>query len=512
MEAAAVGRGGLWAAAQGAREAVLARSRTFWALTGLTALAAALRFSTLGLQSYHHDEIVTASRILGGGFWHAMSAVGASESAPPLYYTLAWLWTQLTGTGEVGLRSISALAGVATVPVAYLIGASLRDRRAGIAAAALLAVNPMMLWYSQEARAYALFALLTAVSLLYFLRALNGGHRRDLLAWGAFSALALATHYFAVFPVAAEAAWLARRRGRACLRGLWIIVLTGLLLAPLAIQQISIDHAEWIGNHPLGRRLWEAGMTFMVGETGDIIARPVNPLLALIPALLVVSALVLLLVRAGPGERRAAGIPAAIAGATVALPVLLALVSPSRDYVLGRNLMPALVPLLVTVAIALTARRAGRLGAVGGLALAVYFLGFCVLASLSPSFQRPDWDAVGAKLGQPAAPRAIVTWMLGEAPLRYYLPAGSFQVSPAEGIDWLVHEIDLVSDGPASPPPPQTLGPGFRPAGHEQVGRLYLRRYAVRGPGLAPLRMRALQRAPLGFPSVGVLLDGIGPR
>ena len=60
------------------------------------------------LQGYHHDEIVTASRVLRGGFWHAMDAVGFSESAPPLYYALAWLWTQVTGTGEVGLRSLSA--------------------------------------------------------------------------------------------------------------------------------------------------------------------------------------------------------------------------------------------------------------------------------------------------------------------------------------------------------------------------------------------------------------------
>ena len=251
----------------------------------------------------------------------------------------------------------------------------------------------------------------------------------------------------------------------------------------------------------------------MVGETGDIIARPVDPLLALVPALLVVAALALLLVRGERGERRAAGIPLAIAGATVALPVGLALASPSRDYVLARNLMPALVPLLVAVAIAVTARRAGRAGAVArGGARSPTRSASASWASLSPSFQRPDWDAVAARLGEPAAPRAIVTWILGEAPLRYYLSSGSFQVSSADGLGWLAHEIDLVSDGPAPPLPRRLLGPGFRPAGYEQVGRLYVRRYALSGPGLAPLRMRALQSAPLGFPNNGVLLDGIGPR
>src|SRR5262249_1414817 len=166
---------------------VAARSRAFWAVAGLTLLAAALRFATLGVQSYHHDEIVTAVRVLGGDFGDAMNAVGYSESAPPLYYALAWVWAQLFGTGELGLRSLSALAGVATIPVAYLIGEQLRSRRTGLVAAALVAVNPMLLWYSQEARAYALFGLLSAVSFLYFLRALGRGGRADTVAWGVSS-------------------------------------------------------------------------------------------------------------------------------------------------------------------------------------------------------------------------------------------------------------------------------------------------------------------------------------
>src|SRR5690349_2559723 len=107
------------------REALRARSRAFWIVAGLTALAAALRFATLGLQAYHHDQAVTASRLLRHGFWHAMDAVGFSESALPLYYALACVWTQLTGTGECGLRSFSAAAGVATVPVASLLGREL---------------------------------------------------------------------------------------------------------------------------------------------------------------------------------------------------------------------------------------------------------------------------------------------------------------------------------------------------------------------------------------------------
>jgi uncharacterized membrane protein len=441
-----------------------------------------------------------------------MEAVGFSESAPPLYYVLAWLWTQLTGTGEFGLRSLSAAAGVATVPVAYLLGTELRGRRAGVVAAALVAVNPMLLWYSQEARDYALLVLLTALAALYFVRALRDyGARRDLVLWGVFSALALATHYFAVFPIALEAAWLLHRRGRRVWAGLWIPAVAGLALVPLLVHQVSLGHAEWIGNRSLGHRLWEAGVTFVVGETGDIVARPETVLQAVVPLLALGAGLVLLALRGEREERRAGGLMLSLAAVTIAAPLALALFVPGKDYVLARNLLPALVPLLAAVAIGTTLRRARRSGAVAAALLVAYSFGFCVWVSASPSLQRPDWDAVAARLGEPKAPRAIVLWTLGEASLRWYLSTGSIQARASERYDWAVHEIDFVSNGQAPPVPRRMLGPGFRQASHEQVGRLYVRRYALPGPDLAHLRLRRLPHADLDFGSNGVLLDGIGP-
>ena len=114
------------------------------------------------MQSYHHDEVITAARVIPGSFAHMLHEVKGSESNPPLYYVLAWAWAKAFGTGEVGLRSLSALFGAATVPVAYLIGRELASRRAGLIAAALVAVNPMLIWYSQEARSYAVLVFFGA--------------------------------------------------------------------------------------------------------------------------------------------------------------------------------------------------------------------------------------------------------------------------------------------------------------------------------------------------------------
>jgi len=511
VEAATLRRGGPAALAQSAREALAERSRTFWIVVGLTALGALLRFATLGLQSYHHDEVVTAERVLQADFFQTMDVVGYSESAPPLYYALAWFWTQFTGSGEFGLRSLSALVGTATIPVAFLLGAELRGRRTGLLAAALVAVNPMLLWYSQEARAYALLTLLCALSLLFCLRALRNGQRRDFVLWGVASGLALATHYFAIFPLLVEAFLLARQRRRASWVGLGIAGGFGALLAPLAISQMSYGHAEWIGNMSLGHRLWETAATFVTGETADIIGQPERPEFAFIPLALCLGAFALLAWRGGRAERRAALRPLAVGAAAIAVPVGLAVFPGGKDFVLARNMMAALVPLLLVVAIGLTLPSARRLGNALAAGLLAYSLGFCVYASFSPDLQRPDWGAVAGRLGEADAPRATVTWTLGLAPLRYELNDDAFMVKPAERYDWQVREINFVSEGKAPPPPRRMLGPGFRESGRTFDGRLFIRRYRQTGPGLAPLRLRQLRHAPLDFRTNGVLLDGVGP-
>jgi uncharacterized membrane protein len=491
------------------------RSRAFWFVVGLTVLGAVLRFATLGVQAYHHDEIVTASRVLRVGFGHAMDAVGFSESAPPLYYALAWIWTQAAGTGEWGLRSLSAVAGVATIPVAYFIGRELRGARAGVIAAALVAVNPMLLWYSQEARAYSLLVLFCALGLLFCVRALGADRddegKRDFVLWGVFSALALATHYFAVFPLLAEIVLLVRRRGRAAAPGLWIVGVAAALLAPLAYHQMSYGHAEWIGKFTLGHRLGETAITFTVGETGDIIGQAEKVWPALLPLALILVAFALVLWRGTRGERRAAAIPLAVGAAAIGIPLLLALGPGGKDFVLSRNLLPALVPLLLAVAVGLAVERARRLGAAVAVILVAYSLGFCVWASTAEDLQRPDWEAVAKHLGEPDGPRATVTWVIGEAPLRYYLSTGAIQLKASEGYDWLVREITFVSMGEAPPPPARLIGPRFRETGHEAVGELTIRRYRVTGPELAPLRLRGLRHAQTNFRNNGVLLDGVGP-
>ena len=95
----------------------------------LTVVGALLRFPTLDAKSFWEDEAITVF-LVRRGFGSMLSAIPDSESTPPVYYVLAWVWTHVFGSGEVGIRSLSALIGTATVPVAYLAGRE-RDGRGG---------------------------------------------------------------------------------------------------------------------------------------------------------------------------------------------------------------------------------------------------------------------------------------------------------------------------------------------------------------------------------------------
>src|SRR5262249_49749909 len=186
-----------------------------------------------------------------------LAGVGNVESTPPLYYVVSWLWIQIVPGTEVGMRALPALFGVALVPVAYWIGRELADARAAIIAAALVACNPFLVWYSQEARAYSLLSLLSAVALLFAILAVMRPSARLYAGWAVASALALATHYFAVFLILPEAVILLRSAPSRRLAGLAIgfVMAAGAFLLPLALQQRSMGHATWISNAPILGRL-----------------------------------------------------------------------------------------------------------------------------------------------------------------------------------------------------------------------------------------------------------------
>ena len=121
-------------------------------VAGLSAVAAVLRFSTLGRQSFWYDEVPSRPH---SPLFPSTSSCGpcpTARRAPPLYYVLVWIWAHVFGSSDLALRSLSALVGTLVVPAAYLAARALVSRWAGILVATFAAVSPLLVWYSQEAR------------------------------------------------------------------------------------------------------------------------------------------------------------------------------------------------------------------------------------------------------------------------------------------------------------------------------------------------------------------------
>ena len=225
-----------------------------WLLCGLTVIGAVLRFATLSKQSFWLDEAL-AARELHLSFGAMLHSIGPREPNPPLFFVLAWPWTRLFGTSEAGIRSLSAVAGTALIPIAYLSARQLVSRAAGVVAAAFVALSPFMIWYSQEAREYMLLAAFCGASFLFFARSWQRPVRREIAWWTVFSALALLTHYFAAFVVVPEAlALLYRSRTRLMVIALCVLVGVEATLLPHFFSHASRP-AGWIGSFPLAVRI-----------------------------------------------------------------------------------------------------------------------------------------------------------------------------------------------------------------------------------------------------------------
>jgi mannosyltransferase len=442
-----------------------------WLLVAVLLFAAALRIGTLNLQSFWYDEAYTPVHVLHAGLGATLSSVVHRENAPPLWYVLTWGFSRLFGTGEVALRLPSALAGTATVAVAWGIGRELAGRRAAVATAALVAVNPLLVWYSQEARAYGLFVFLAALSMWCFLRAEEAPTAGRLAAFAASGAAALTTHYFAVFLVVPMCLWLLRRRERwsTTLPAVAAIGAAGAALVPLALAQGG-HGTQWIGEWPLAARLEAIPQYYLTGYTGAALGHGIE----LAVALVILAGIGYGLWRAPtPKESDGALLAGGLAACGVLIPVVLAL--GGADYLAPRNVVAAMVPLTATIAVIAAAKRTGGTGAALTALTAAAFLALTVDVDLSPRLQRGDWRGLARVIGRsPSALRAITTVELGAAPLEYYLPPLH---NLPRGTSVSVSEIDETGYAPLRPDAGSPPAPGFRLVEHRNVHGLILYRF-----------------------------------
>jgi mannosyltransferase len=243
----------------------MGRSRSLYlvAILFLTLAAFAVRAVSLEAQSLWRDE-VDAMRFAMAPLDEVLSKFARNGWNGPLYFLLLRGWIGLTGTSEYAMRFFSLFFGVLCVPLIYVLGRRLFDRRTGLIAALLVTASPYLTWYGQEVKMYTLVPALALLAIYALRRATEGGR------WGWWAVQAVATsiafysHILAAILVPVQIIiWFvwwpqARKHWRGA-------VISGLCLTlpylPLALWQV-----------PMLVRARETGFTrFSLGETVQIL-------------------------------------------------------------------------------------------------------------------------------------------------------------------------------------------------------------------------------------------------
>ncbi|MDX1615557.1 MAG: glycosyltransferase family 39 protein, partial [Candidatus Promineifilaceae bacterium] len=231
-----------------------ARAMRRWLLLLLILLAFGLRVYHLDHFGFWQDEGLTPlrsgyslSQILSNQI--ILQEAVTQDTHPPFYYIVIHLTRGLFGRSDFAFRYPSVLSAILLVPILYQFGRRLAQSRrtavqVGLLAALLAAVNPLQVWYAQEARMYSLAVLLSALATYALWRALSAERpQRWIVVYALFAGLAFTTHYTAGILVAAQVPfwlWLLWQRGqrRLILIGLGLGLLLLIPFIPFTVPRL----------------------------------------------------------------------------------------------------------------------------------------------------------------------------------------------------------------------------------------------------------------------------------
>jgi len=408
-------------------------------LISLIAFAAVFtRWYRIGAESLWLDE--ATSIFLAKMPIHQLIGWTAADIHPPLFYLLLHFCLRL-GDSETVMRGLSALVGCLTVPVMYAMGRTLFNRRVGLFSALLLVFSPLHLWYSQEARMYALVTFLTACSVYCLLLMLRSNNRFVRLGYILSTTMALYTHYYAFFVLLFQNLFMVylfcAQPSRRRLISTWVTAQIIVLLCfspwlPILIRQVTSGEGGWVAR-AIGRPGLEVFPHTMIAYTVGMVRRWLPPLVRRVTYLLFgLSALVALLglrsskeAPCGLTEGEATGFTLAY----LALPLGTAwLISQWKPLYSLRYVLPFLLPFLLLVA-----RGVCLIATVGRRFVVARWLWFPLLIGLLAlsafgvyvnivEAQNPDWRGVASYILERAQEGDIVLFSPGwnAKPFDYY--------------------------------------------------------------------------------------------
>jgi 4-amino-4-deoxy-L-arabinose transferase-like glycosyltransferase len=385
------------------------------------------------------DEATTA-RVTDASLENLAHAARGADAHPPLLDALVWTSRQVFGSSDVALRLPSLVAGVLLVPAVYVTAEKLFDRRVGLIAAVVVAIGPGFVWLSGVAQPGAVAALLTTISVLALMMAVDDGRLFRWVLFGGATALLLWSHQLAIVTVAAlhVAAGLVVWRRRQQVTG-WLasLAISAAALFALLVYRGGLGRADVLppfeyvtdGAPGAGRSVFGLAGTALSGLLGFHPSDVTSRLLALWP-LCMVAAFVLL----GRSWSRRASLVAVLAVTPLVALLALQLIGAPRNPPFALAWTATAMPMLA-IALARTLGLAASWGVTRWVALAV--AGVLAVATLDQNARvealpRYDIASVADVLGEQAGPGDVVVYAPNDVGdlVRHLAPGAT--VVPAE--------------------------------------------------------------------------------
>lgn len=200
------------------------------------------------------DEAQTLAVIADG--YGSVGAHLRGDGHPPLYYWLLLAWTDVIGDGDIAARSLSAVLGLAALPLVAITAKRVGGANLVVPTLALAASSPFMVRYATEVRMYSLVIVLSLAWWLLGRGAVERPTAGRLAGVAITTAALLLTHYWAAFLVAAGCVLIAlvhrSEHHRAGTRSVVVAGLVGSLVfvpwLPSLVTQIRHTGTPWAVN------------------------------------------------------------------------------------------------------------------------------------------------------------------------------------------------------------------------------------------------------------------------
>lgn len=184
---------------------IIQKLKENYLLIGILVLAAILRMYHVDFQSVWLDELITMNECSPKlTFKESHAIISVWENNPILYYYLIKINSIIFGHTTFVVRMFSAIIGVLSVYLFYLIGKEINDKKTGLIAALLGSINYFLIYYSQEARAYILLTFLTIFSFYQLIRLLKDNTIKKAIIYGLSLTLLINTHFFGLFVLVSQ--------------------------------------------------------------------------------------------------------------------------------------------------------------------------------------------------------------------------------------------------------------------------------------------------------------------